>query len=60
MGASFCIEALQKYPKPEIFNTDQGSQFTSYDWIKTLQDAKIKILMNGKGRWIGNVFIKRL
>jgi putative transposase len=64
MDASFCVEALdealQKHPKPEIFNTDQGSQFTGYDWIETLQDAKIKISMDGKGRWMDNVFIERL
>jgi putative transposase len=64
MEASFCVEALDealsKYPKPEIFNTDQGSQFTGYDWIETLQDAKVKISMDGKGRWMDNVFIERL
>ncbi len=64
MDASFCVEALEdalrKYPKPEIFNTDQGSQFTGFDWIETLKDHKIKISMDGKGRWMDNVFIERL
>jgi putative transposase len=57
----FCVaalrEALQKYGAPEIFNTDQGAQFTSRDWIKVL-DAGVKISMDGKGRWIDNVFIE--
>ena len=48
-----CVEALKealaKYGAPEIFNTDQGSQFTSGDWIDVLTDAKIKISMDGKG-----------
>ena len=45
---------------PEIFNTDQGSQFTSGDWIDVLTDAKIKISMDGKGRWIDNRMIEWL
>jgi len=45
---------------PEIFNTDQGSQFTSEEWIKVLDDADVAISMDGKGRWIDNVFIERL
>ena len=64
MDTSFCIEALEealkKYGKPEIFNTDQGSQFTSDEWIKVLKDANVKISMDGKGRWMDNVFIERL
>ena len=64
MEADFCIEALKealaKYGKPEIFNTDQGSQFTSGDWIDVLTDANIKISMDGKGRWIDNRMIERL
>jgi putative transposase len=64
MTPDFCIEALQealeRHGKPEIFNTDQGSQFTSSDWIDTLTDAQVKISMDGKGRWIDNVFIERL
>jgi len=64
MDTRFCIEALEealeKYGKPEIFNTDQGSQFTSNEWIKVLKDAGVKISMDGKGRWMDNVFIERL
>ena len=46
--------------RPEIFNTDQGSQFTSEEWIKVLKEAGVAISMDGKGRWIDNVFIERL
>jgi len=64
MEADFCIEALeealQKHGVPEIFNTDQGSQFTGTNWIKVLEDNNIKISMDGKGRWMDNVFIERL
>jgi putative transposase len=64
MTPDFCVEALQealeKYGKPEIFNTDQGSQFTSGEWIDTLKAAGVQISMDGKGRWIDNVFIERL
>ena len=64
MDADFCVEALKEalanYGTPEIFNTDQGSQFTSSDWIDVLTDAKIKISMDGKGRWIDNRMIERL
>jgi putative transposase len=64
MTPDFCVEALQealgKYGKPQIFNTDQGSQFTSGEWIDTLKAAEIQISMDGKGRWIDNVFIERL
>jgi putative transposase len=60
----FCVEALEeamaKYGKPGIFNTDQGSQFTSEDWITPLKSAGVAISMDGKGRWIDNVFIERL
>ena len=60
----FCVEALEeamrKYGRPEIFNTDQGSQFTSDDWITPLKAAGVAISMDGKGRWIDNVFIERL
>jgi putative transposase len=63
MDVEFCIEALKealaKHGTPEIFNTDQGSQFTSGDWIEVLTDAKIKISMDGKGRWIDNRMIER-
>ena len=64
MDADFCIEALKealaKYGKPKIFNTDQGSQFTSGAWIDVLTDAKIKISMDGKGAWRDNRMIERL
>jgi putative transposase len=64
LTADFCVEALQeaisKFGRPEIFNTDQGSQFTGEEWTTTLQDAGVAISMDGKGRWIDNVFIERL
>lgn len=64
MEADFCIDALQQAikdnGKPEIFNTDQGAQFTCNDFTKTLKDAGIRISMDGKGRWVDNVFIERL
>jgi putative transposase len=64
MDAAFCVEALEealaKHGKPEIFNTDQGSQFTSGNWIDVLTDAKINISMDGKGRWIDDRMIERL
>ena len=64
LDASFCIEALEEairtYGTPEIFNTDQGSQFTSDDFTGILKNHGIKISMDGKGRWIDNVFIERL
>jgi putative transposase len=64
LDASFCVEALEgaivKYGKPEIMNTDQGSQYTGSDWIKTLTKAEIKISMDGRGRYLDNIFIERL
>ncbi len=64
LTTDFCLEALEeamsKYGRPEIFNTDQGSQFTDEDWIAMLAGAGIAISMDGKGRWIDNVFIERL
>ena len=64
LDASFCIEALQealeRYGSPEIFNTDQGSQFTSDAFIGILKSHSINISMDGKGRWMDNVFIERL
>jgi len=64
LTADFCVEALEealaKFGRPEIFNTDQGSQFTSDEWITVLKDAGVAISMDGKGRWIDNVFIERL
>lgn len=64
LETAFCIEAveeaLSRYGKPEIFNTDQGSQFTSLDFIKLLKDAEISISMDGKGACRDNVFVERL
>jgi len=53
-------EAFSRHGQPEIFNTDQGSQFTSFDFTSALKDKGIKISMDGKGRWMDNVFIERL
>jgi putative transposase len=64
MTPDFCVEALEeaiaKYGPPEIFNSDQGSQFTSNDFTRVLKANSIKISMDGKGRWIDNVFVERL
>jgi putative transposase len=64
MEADFCVEALNeamaKHGKPEIFNTDQGSQFTSEAFTRVLLDKEIKISMDGKGSWRDNVFVERL
>ena len=64
MDADFCVtaleEAIARFGKPEIFNTDQGSQFTSFAFTNTLRDADIRISMDGRGRWMDNVFIERL
>ena len=65
MDASFCVRALKEAmrktgTKPEIFNTDQGSQFTGEQWINTLKHHHIAVSMDGKGRWVDNVFIERL
>ncbi len=64
MDTSFCVsaceEALARFGRPEIFNTDQGSQFTSLDFTRVLLDAKVAISMDGKGAWRDNVFVERL
>lgn len=64
LDASFCVEALQKalqrFGRPEIFNTDQGAQFTSADFTTPLLELGAKISMDGKGRCIDNVFVERL
>lgn len=64
MHASFCVEALEealaKHDPPEIINTDQGSQFTGADWITTLTEADVRISMDGRGRYLDNIFIERL
>ena len=64
MDVAFCTEALQEalgqHGTPEIFNTDQGSQFTSLAFTQMLTDANVRISMDGRGRWMDNVFIERL
>jgi len=64
MEADFCVEALKealaKYGKPEIMNSDQGSQFTGFEWTQALKDAGVKVSMDGKGRWVDNRMIERL
>jgi len=63
MDASFCVAALEdalaRYGKPEIFNPDQGSQFTSAAFTGTLLEAGVRVSMDGRGRWMDNVFIER-
>jgi putative transposase len=64
LDTSFCIDALEEaialYGTPQIFNTDQGSQFTSDDFTDVLKKHDIRISMDGRGRWMDNVFIERL
>lgn len=64
MDTDFCVaaleEALARYGKPEIFNTDQGSQFTSDTFTDVLKEVRVRISMDGKGRWMDNVMIERL
>lgn len=64
MDVSFCIEAVEealgKYGAPEIFNSDQGSQFTSMAFTGLLRDNGIAISMDGRGAWRDNVFVERL
>ena len=64
LEAAFCIEAVEdslaRYGRPEIFNTDQGSQFTSHDFTQILLKNEIAISMDGKGAWRDNVFVERL
>jgi len=64
LETSFCVEALQealeRYGRPEIFNTDQGSQFTAEDFTSVLLERDIKISMDGRGRCLDNVFVERL
>ena len=64
LDASFCVEALEealeRYEAPQIFNTDQGSQFTCEDFTSVLRDHGVAISMDGRGRWLDNVFIERL
>ena len=64
MESDFCVEALNEaletYGRPEIFNTDQGVQFTSADFLAELQTQQVRISMDGKGRYLDNIFIERL
>jgi putative transposase len=64
MDVSFCLaaleEALAKFGRPEIFNTDQGSQFASAAFTGALAAAGVAVSMDGRGRWMDNVFIERL
>lgn len=64
MTTDFCEDALREaislYGAPEIFNTDQGSQFTSFQFTNILKEHHVKISMDGKGRWMDNIFIERL
>ena len=63
MNAEWCrdvmLETIERHGKPEIFNTDQGSQFTSEIFVSALQDAQIQLSMDGKGRALDNVYIER-
>src|SRR5438045_6104927 len=64
LEAAFCVEALEealaRYGRPEVFNTDQGSQFTSHDFTSVLLKPGIALSMDGKGAWRDNVFVERL
>jgi putative transposase len=64
LSADFCIEALEaalaRHGRPDIFNTDQGSQFTSIGFIEVLKAARIAISMDGKGAWRDTIFVERL
>jgi len=63
LDGAFCVEALRQallHGQPEIFNTDQGVQFTAYDFTDELQSANIRISMDGRGRFLDNIFVERL
>lgn len=64
MDVQFCLdaldEALEHHGAPEIFNTDQGSQFTSWAWTQRLKNVGTRISMDGRGRFLDNIFIERL
>jgi putative transposase len=64
LEADFCVEALneaiERFGAPEIFNTDQGAQFTSESFLTVLEQHQIRISMDGQGRWRDNVFVERL
>jgi putative transposase len=65
LEGSFCVEAFEESVRragraPPIFNADQGCRFTSEAWIQALEEAGVRVSMDGKGRWMDNVFIERL
>jgi putative transposase len=64
METDFCVEALReamdRYGQPEVFNTDQGVQFTSAGFLEELETRGVRISMDGKGRFLDNIFIERL
>jgi putative transposase len=64
LTVEFCVEALEEalgqWGPPEIFNTDQGAQFTSIEWVAVLLAHEVRVSMDGKGRWMDNVFVERL
>ena len=64
MDADFCVavldEAIARHGRPDIFNTDQASRFTIFAFATAQKDANIRISMDGRGRWMDNVFIERL
>jgi putative transposase len=63
LDKEFCLKALQRalaLSKPQIFNTDQGVQFTSSEFLDSLQSADIQISMDGRGRAFDNIFVERL
>jgi putative transposase len=63
LDVQFCVEALQqafRWGRPEIFNTDQGAQFTSQEFTARLKEGGVRISMDGRGRALDNVFVERL
>ena len=64
LEAEFCVdalnEAIHKFGPPDIMNTDQGSQFTSFAWTDRLRRSNVRISMDGKGRFLDNIFVERL
>jgi putative transposase len=63
LDGSFCLEMLEEAlgkGRPEVFNTDQGVQFTAAGWAGRLESAKVAVSMDGRGRWLDNVFVERL
>lgn len=64
MTTAFCVEALEEalrhHGPPETFNTDQGAQFTDEDFVAVLKASQVRISMDGRGRWLDNVFVERL